>query len=268
MADYLLFDIETAPKEDVLENIRPAFEPEANSGIPEMDLDKAGVEDVKTTIAVSQPDELWVRSHQFLERARKKPRKGVLDALQTRLNEFEDPVPKKWRLAPEAQQIITLGYSLGPDGDVIVDQYDPDTDYEEWLKRILVTFWGNAAKAKVCGWNITGFDIPVLMMESRKRGLKSFSLKFSSYKVHSFSGNEHNMLDLMKVRYPREYRGLRPSALSVGMPASIDAEDTLISGANVARAYENGDGELIANHCRVDIIRLQWLFRAYDELFF
>jgi hypothetical protein len=266
MSDYLLFDLETGPKQDVLDNIATAYEPEVNDTLEVIDpkvLAKTGVDALKSLIEDSNPGLEWL-SVMFGEEKIGKNRKGAVEAFEKRIKTLENPLPDKWRVAPETQQIITFGWSKGPDEGVLVDQYEPNEGiYEDWITAGLHRFWDMAHDVKVCGWNITGFDIPILMMESAKRGMYH-----GHYNIHSFTGVEENMMDLMRVRHGREYKKLRDSALAVGMPVAEDKEDDLMTGANVARAYVAGEYDRIARHCRVDITRLQYLFRAYQGVFF
>jgi len=270
MDEYLLFDIETRPNQRLLENLRHAYEIETNEDIEVQNMSTLTVDKVKSLIARENPSIAWLELH-YLREHEGKARKGVFDELNKRLDTLRNPIDKKWLTTPETQQIITIAWSQGPDGEIEVRQYEQDEadgsdygiNYDEWLTDTLSDFWGLAKRTKICGWNSAGFDIPVLMQESRK-----LQIPYERYKIHSFSGVEYNMMDLMKVRFPRDWRGLRPSAMAVGMPPEDDAVDTLVSGANVAKAYRNGDYDSIATHCRVDIRRLQYLFKAYQGLYF
>lgn len=262
MAEYLLFDIETRPNEASLENLRHAYEIEVDEDCPALDLGKSTVDKTKSFVESNRPSQEWCEKHIVAEVAGK-DRKGVKDAIYDRIKLLRNPVDKKWFTTPETQEIITIAWSEGPEGDIVVRQYEDDCRYLDWLKETLEEFWELARRTKICGWNSAGFDIPVLMQESRK-----LSIPYERYKIHSFSGVEHNMMDLMKVRFPRDWRGLRASAMAVGMPPEQDAIDTLVTGANVAEAYRIGDYGLIAQHCMVDIMRLQYLFRAYEGLYF
>tara|TARA_R110000824_G_scaffold526_11_gene3382 strand:+ start:690 stop:1478 length:789 start_codon:yes stop_codon:yes gene_type:complete len=262
MADYLLFDIETRPNQGLLDNLRHAYEIETNGNVEVQEMDKLTVDKVKKLIENENPSIAWLELH-YMREHDGKARKGVFDELDKRLKVLRNPVDKKWFVTPETQEIITIAWSEGPDGKVVVRQYEDENDWLGWISETLEEFWDLAKRTKICGWNSAGFDIPVLMQESRKIGIP-----YQRYKIHSFSGVEHNMMDLMKVRFPRDWRGLRASAMAVGMPPGEDAVDTLVTGANVAEAYRIGNYGLIAQHCMVDIVRLQYLFRAYEGLYF
>jgi len=270
MTDYLLFDIETRPNQPMLDNLRHAYEIETNDDVEDQEMSKLTVEKVKSLIVRENPSVAWLEVHRLQEHEGK-ARKGVLDEIDRRADTLRNPIDKKWFTTPELQQVITVAWSKGPNAEIEVRQYEQDDDdtsdyginYDEWLIDTLSDFWSLAKRAKICGWNSAGFDIPVLMQESRKLGTP-----YERYKIHSFAGVEHNMIDLMKIRFPRDWRGLRASAMAVGMPIEEDAVDTLVTGTNVARAYQDREYDKIATHCRVDIVRLQYLFRAYQGLYF
>ena len=270
MQNYLLFDIETRPNEMPLERLRYAYAIETNEDVDEVDMSKLTVDKAKGLIERENPCIAWLEDH-LRKECEGKNRKGVSDEIKKRLNLLRNPVDKKWFTTPETQQVITLAWSEGPNGEVEVRQYEQDGDddsvygihYDEWAADTMSDFWKLARKAKICGWNSAGFDIPVLMQESRKLGIP-----YERYKIHSFAGVEHNMIDLMKIRFPRDWRGLRASAMAVGMPIEEDAVDTLVTGSRVAEAYRNREYGKIATHCKVDIVRLQYLFRAYQGLYF
>ena len=262
MPDYLLFDFETIPNKEAMDNLRVAYEPEVRDAA-EVSLSKMTIEDVKSFIERGKPHREWITSHIEQELDSKKPRKGVIDALNERIRLLEDPIPDKWKVAPELQLITTFGFSEGPHSEVVVWQFDGDIPYDQWVRDSLVTFTEAARGAVLAGWNIAGFDIPILMHQSRVRGINS-----PVYNIHSYSGKEWNMLDIMKARFGRDLKKLRDTALVLGMPREIDSEDTLVTGSNVAKAYEAGDYESIKNHCRVDILRLQRVFNSYQGLYF
>jgi hypothetical protein len=266
MSEYMLFDLETAPNQEILDNIETAYEPEVNEDLELLDpavLAKTGIDPLKRIIDDGLPGLAWLATT-FGEERNGKNRKGAIEALEKRISLLEYPLPDKWRVAPESQEIITFGWAMGGDGEVIVEQYDPEKgDYEDWIRPQLEAFWDMMSGKVACGWNVTGFDIPILLLESHKRGIRH-----RRYKIHSFSGVEENMLDLMRARYGRDYKKLRDSALAVGMPTEEDKEDDLVTGANVAKAYRSGECDRIARHCRVDIVRLKYLFNAYRGVFF
>jgi len=263
MPKHLLFDLETIPKPEVAENLEAAFEVETYEGVARLDLKKATVDSVKGVIEHRHPSKEWCSQHVLAEMEGKN-RKGVKDALTSRIEAIDNPIPKKWLVTPELQQIVTFGFSFGVDKPVQVLQYDGSQEYDLWLKESLDWFWTYLTDHPVLTcFNGCNFDIPILMLESKRLGIK-----FPQIKVSSYRGIEYNLLDVMKARYGHDYRGLRASALAAGLPREVDAEDTLVSGANVAMAYAEGRYGEIETHCRVDILRLQACCRKYDGVFF
>jgi hypothetical protein len=263
MSKHLLFDLETITKPEVAENLEAAFEVEVYGGIPNLDLKKSTVDNVKGLIEHRHPSREWCSQHVIAEMEGKN-RKGVKDALTSRIEAIDDPIPKKWLVTPELQQIVTFGLSLGVDEPVVWQYREDESEYDEWLGIHMSEFWRMQKEHPVLTcFNGCNFDIPILMLESKRLGIK-----FPQIKVSSYRGVEYNLLDVMKARYGHDYRGLRASALAAGLPREVDAEDTLVSGANVALAYAEGRYEEIETHCRVDILRLQACCRKYDGVFF
>lgn len=266
MSDYLLFDLETVCNDSLLENLETAFDLKPDESVEDIDLKKATVDDVKQFIEERNPGRVWLGDH-YLGEVDGKNRKGIKEAIMSRIALLDDPVPDKWKATPELQEIVTIGMSDGPYKEVEVLQYEGESvgskEYDEWITDSLARFHERRGSRKLCGWNITGFDIPIIMMVCDVYGVTC-----PNYKIHSFSGIEHNMLDLMKARWGRDWRKLRESALAVGMPSREDAKDELVTGSRVADAFSRGEFDLIKEHCRVDIVRLQHLFDAYQGLFF
>jgi len=268
MSDYkhVLFDLETAPSEELRANVTASFiEDHPDLMAPSESWVKTQTEaDIKEFISNANPDEAWLAGA-IASEIQGKNRKGVAKVLADRIDVLADPLPGKWQAIPELQEIITLGYSKGCDGVVTVRQYDEVEDnYDDWIVNTLEEYWELAAERPVCGWNITGFDLPVIILQSTRYNVRMRR----QYNIHSFTGKETHYLDLMKARFGRDWRKLRQSALAVGMPFSVDQEDGLSSGANVADAFLDGRYHEILEHCRIDIIRLQYLYRAYQGLFF
>lgn len=264
MSKHLLFDLETIPKPEVVENLGAAFDLDAFPDCDPIELKKSTVDSVKLFIDEFSPDEDWCKQH-IREEKKGKNRKGVKDALYARVDALSNPIPKDWLVAPELQKIITFGLSLGVHDEPDVWQFEGSEDsYEDWLDDCLVEFWAMQKERQVLTcFNGCGFDIPILMLESKRLGIKFPQINCSSYR-----GMEYNLLDVMKARYGHSYKGLRASALAAGLPREIDAEDALVSGANVAQAYADGRYEEIEAHCRVDILRLQACCKAWDGIFF
>lgn len=263
MSRHLLFDLETIVKPELAASLATAFEVEVDDACGPIPIKKETVDGVKSHIEAFHPGIEWCRQHS-LEEMDGKNRKGVKEALSSRISALENPIPTKWLVTPELQDIITIGTG-DMEGLTEVWQFNPDeSDHEEWITNALEEFWElyQSSPVLTC-FNGTGFDIPILMMESKKRGITH-----PTFKIHSFTGMEHNLLDVMRARYGRDYRGLRASALAAGLPIEVDQEDTLVSGSNVAKAFEDGDYDLIETHCYVDIARLRQCCKAYDGIFF
>ncbi len=266
MSGHLLFDLETIPDPVIMTSVRTAFEPVVDKSFSlDCKIKDLTIDQLKDVINDFNPSIEYCCELRKEESEAKKPRRGAVDALSSRINLLNDPVPDKYKVLPEVQRIITFGVGDAED-TTEVWQFDPGKcgDYDDWVKFHLVQFWEMHRKSPILTcFNGLGFDIPILMMESKRLGVKC-----PQFKIHSYTGMEHNVLDVMRARYGRDYKGLRVSALAAGFPTGEDRVDTLVTGANVANAYANGDYDQIATHCHVDIARLRYLCKVYNGVFF
>ena len=156
MSDYkhVLFDLETAPCEELRANVTSSFiEEHPFLEPPPIEWMKTKTEaDIKEFIADANPDEAWLATAADAE-LQGKNRKGVTKVLYDRIDVLADPLPGKWHAVPELQEIITLGYSRGHDGHVTVRQFDEvEDDYEDWIVNTLEEYWELAYERPVCGW--------------------------------------------------------------------------------------------------------------------
>src|SRR5690606_25146061 len=104
-----------------------------------------------------------------------KSRKGVFDLINkafARMTESESIAAdncKKMATTPEMCRIVSMGYACG-DGPVQSITFDKKVTEVE----ILGLFWSLAKNCRgpVCGYNILGFDLPVIFARSILLGIK------------------------------------------------------------------------------------------------
>jgi len=265
MSNYL-FDIETVIDPAVEERLKVAFKEERFELKPL--YGKYTVKDVEEW-AKRKPTEKSCQLMKSQEEGLDKPRSGAIKTLNDEIKRCQSGIPDKWLVAPELQRIVCIGSSDGFDGEVEVDSYDGSDigskSHSEWEAEAVNRFYQSLIGKRLFGWNILNFDLPVMMLIAARNNIERTRV----YNLSSFKGVESNVVDVMKARDSRNYKGLRASALAVGMPVNIDEMDPLGSGSKVSEAIKTKEGRVsIAKHCMVDITRLQYTCRAYDGLFF
>jgi len=74
---------------------------------------------------------------------------------------FSDPWIKKF---PRSHQIAAMRFGLGI-------SYNSETEeWMEWIPGQEIAFWESLIGKKICGWNILGFDIPLLAARANQLG--------------------------------------------------------------------------------------------------
>ncbi len=257
--DVLYFDIETAPdwsrfdsfgleKPDVAENETPDLMMPAAAEAVSLTVDK-----LKELIARQNPTVEWL-DHVAAEEAKGKGRKGILDVVKA-AKEAKDKYGqfiKKLSVNPMYCRVVALGHAMGSDdpaGMICIS--------EESEKIALERFWCAAKAADlICGFNIRGFDLRVILVRSMIHGI-SPSIEIDLRKYGS-----SNVLDLMGVLYDWDISrtiGLKQTCELLGIPVGNDCD-----GSQVNDLVENPTDENLSklvDYCRNDVKLVQRLHR-------
>lgn len=140
-------------------------------------------------------------------------------------------------------RIVALGYAVD-DGEIV--SLVADDPAEEW--RTLASFWdtlGRLPHPRICGFNVLGFDIPIILRRSWRWGVKP------TYYIDMRRYTTKYVIDLMQLLYNWgqapgvRYRGLKALAEMYG----IDNPLPDLDGSMVAEM----DGLTLTQYCANDV---------------
>lgn len=270
----LYFDLETVPDYDRMADFGFEPLPEAMPETPDDDLPPratllAGtVTDVEKLLRMANPMALWLGGLASLERDSKKPREGVLKAIDKCLAtknahvEALDARRKLMSTTPEFCKIVALGYAQGNSlWSLVVGQplaADGHTNMNEI--DLLSFFWEVAARSgSFVGFNIAAFDIPVILVRSILLGVPATRM----IDVRAF--NSRDVCDLMTLRFfGRMAKPMKLKSLARAMGIEVPAGDT--DGGDVERLWREEPGEL-REYVESDVTITRELHRKYQGYF-
>lgn len=198
-----------------------------------------------------------------LENGLKKPRTGVLDAIeeQKRIDDADDFEAamaewKKLSFNPFGCRIVALGIRSAKHHVTMLAKND---DEERELLRVI---WKHIARFKTrCGYNITGFDDAVLVMRSMLLGVESSQL------ISRKKFGDRASIDLMTVLFPSgQAQKLKEVCRMLGIVPPVGYE---MSGDKVFDLTEAGDWNGIAAYVESDaVIEFELYQRLSDYVLF
>lgn len=257
----LYIDIETIPDDSRIESFELEPLPEVGPRTPAADMMEiesarsGGVDDIKQLLQSRRPDDEWLDQFEAAERAdttpRKGQRKGVFDAiadLRSEANRIADALSarqKKMSCDAEMCRIVALGWAVGnePASSIVVGQMKADGSREWTETDLLEKFWQLvSAYSPIVGFNICGFDLPVLFV-------RSMILKVDASRLIDLTPWKADVVDLMQARFPRQQaKGLKKLAALLGIPVPAEGVD----GSQVAELYRT-DPTKVGEYVRSDI---------------
>jgi len=194
----------------------------------------------------------WLEQVEECER-KGKDRKGLCDAIEScrkakgEVAEATSVRLKKMSVTPEMCRIVAMGWAVNNEDptSLVVGQELADAPGVTVGERyILDTFWSLAARnCTVIGWNVLDFDLIVLL-------IRSILLDVPSLRIISLHPwNNHDVLDLMRVRYGNRYGGLKSFArmLGIGIPAEG------VDGSQVLELFASSQLDRIGEYVRSDV---------------
>lgn len=198
-----------------------------------------------------------------LENGLKKPRTGVLDAIeeQKRIDDADDFEAamaewKKLSFNPFGCRIVALGIRSTKHHVTMLAKND---DEERELLRVL---WKHIARFKTrCGYNITGFDDAVLVMRSMLLGVESSQL------ISRKKFGDRASIDLMTVLFPSgQAQKLKEVCRMLGIVPPVGYE---MSGDKVFDYVEAGRWQEVADYVESDaVIEFELYQRLSDYVLF
>ncbi len=137
-------------------------------------------------------------------------------------------------------RIVAIGYrSEGGEPDAMVDC--GGLRDEKWMLQV---FWGLIADRHLVGFNILGFDLPVLLRRSLYLGIETPGIQIDRFKHPQVT----DVMQMLSFNGALKMRSLAFYCKRFG----IDVPDTL-TGADIAQAVKDGDWNGIEHHVRADV---------------
>ena len=154
-------------------------------------------------------------------------------------------------LRPWGCRIIAIGITVNNGQPLTMTARTPDDE-----GRILGTFWQTwKLSHDNVGFNVLGFDLPVLIVRSRLLGVEMPIINYSKYRCD-------HVIDLMRVLDPT---GEDPKSLTFWCKRlNLDVPDDTVTGADIADLYAKGGHEAwlaISAHCDRDVIKTKALYQ-------
>lgn len=273
-AGPFFFDLETLPD----------FQRQELFGLPEVEPYKAAdpvrsiddilglsVDAIRKILTENQPTEAWLEKMRAAETAGKN-RKTVFQEIDKAIERMgwaeqqEAANNKKMGTTPEMCQIVSMGYACGSAdeihsmtvGDVLQDGSDSEKVVNEW--DILEAFWKMAklCKGSLCGYNIVGFDIPVILARSIILGIAP---------TRSFDSRpwSDDFCDLMLKRWP--VRGTAGKLKELAPLYGIEVPAEGVDGGSVLPLWEEDRLDLINEYVRSDVQVTRDLYHLFEGYF-
>ncbi len=263
--ECLYFDLETAPdwEREPLFGLPPltteAAETPADELMEPASFITSTLAECGKYLSSKIPPAEWLDAVVAVENARDKgPREGMLKLIKERRDakdavaDARDSRIKLLSVTPLYCRIVAIGfqagYSSGPPEAILCRNVDEE-------KAGLERLWAAIEKhSPVVGFNIRGFDVPVILARSIILGITPPKvLNRSRY-------NSRDILDLMTEihgdRCPAGF-GLKPTCRMLG----IDPEAAEVDGSCVNDMVEAGQWDDIAAYVRSDVRLVQRLHR-------
>ena len=270
---HLFFDLETIPDEERMHlfDLEPIQEVPAEKAFDDLppveEVIKWSVEKLGEQLPAMNPCHQWLNALQEAETAAtsgkgKGPRDGLKKAIKAvfaardEAGRMAERQRKVLSTTPEFCKIVAVGWALGEEevrGETI-----GHSDNEE--KALLLCLWDFVAKAgPIVGFNVLGFDLPVLFVRSILLGVNPSRL------INTSPWSNRDVVDLMPARFGRSVPqgfGLKRLAKLYGIPIPAGELD----GSQVERLYQE-DRPKLAEYVRSDVWVAREVFRKWSGFF-
>lgn len=155
-------------------------------------------------------------------------------------------------LEPDLCEIVAVGWMC--DGDDVASVYTRAESTDEW--SLVEDIWEAIGTRAIVGFNVLGFDLPVLIRRSQLLGVKYPDLNLDRYRTPHV-----DLLEKLTFNGKLTYRSLGFYLRRFGLP-----HDDTVTGADIAGLVAEGRWEAVGAHCRADVQgtaalarRLGWL---------
>jgi hypothetical protein len=266
--DCLYFDLETLPDERRLPLFDlPPVPAKVEFTAPEnlFSPEEFCLQDIKAAseiLARQVPPDEWFNAAEAQEKTGKS-RKGIFDKLDERRkqivsmhNATADRI-KLLSVTPMFCRIAAIGFAVGMDSPESITIEDPDDE-----AQALARLWTLIANSRpLVGFNIAGFDVPVLLARSMiLRVPPSRVLDRRKY-------GSSDILDLAQELYgnaiPKGF-GLKPTCRLLG----IDVPAGDCDGSQVYQLAQQGEWDKIGEYNRSDVQVVQHMHRCLMSGYF
>lgn len=144
----------------------------------------------------------------------------------------------KAALDPDLCRIVALGWQHGEDAQSVLCQ-------SEDMEAIhLMDFWERFRGAHFIGYNILGFDLPVLLRRSLYLGVKAPAIQVDKYRHPQVT----DLLMLLSNNGAQKFRSLSFYLKRFGLPATDG------KGSEVPALVAAGDWAAVEAHLRADLL--------------
>ncbi|HWL09858.1 MAG TPA: hypothetical protein VNQ76_15740 [Planctomicrobium sp.] len=207
------------------------------------------------------PPDSWIESIRDAEAASKKPRKGVFDLLDSfrsadvDIDVIKAERCKKMSVTPEFCKIAAIGFAFGDCEPQAILCRNADQE-----KTGLAILWDAIANIRgpVCGYNIIGFDLPVILVRSVLLGVTPRKF-FGDLKPW----DREKAIDLMVARFPRS-GAMKLKSLAAYYGIEVPAGDT--DGSQVAELLQDNPAKLI-EYVKSDVTITRQFYRLWKGTF-
>lgn len=150
-------------------------------------------------------------------------------------------------------RIVALGTQNTETGAIVVTTAHDDATERDMLEG----FWHDTAGCNYIGFNILGFDLPVLMRRSLYLGLNYFR----QTPVDRYKTPHSDLMEILSFNGKLKYRGLDFYCRRFGIAI---ADET--SGADIDALVKADDWVGVEAHCRADVVKTALLARRIGVL--
>jgi predicted PolB exonuclease-like 3'-5' exonuclease len=156
----------------------------------------------------------------------------------------------KASLDPDLCRIVALAFQWQDETEVKGGLAKDDAEERRLLERFWAVYRADVLKPRVCGYNVSGFDLPVLIRRSQFLGVSHPSFRLGRYAYQM-----PDVVDLQNVFTldRHEKFRLRSKDWWLKRLQITNQADNPCTGADVGALIAVGDFETVLAHCKADV---------------